>query len=48
MNFTQEGEFIIHPLLVQKRMSETCWIPISEEELIQNKEWPKYELKSRG
>ena len=27
-NFTQEGEFIIHPLLVQKTYSETCWIPI--------------------
>ena len=38
-NFTQEGEFIIHPLLVQKTYSETCWIPISDEELIQNKEW---------
>lgn len=38
-NFTQEGEFVIHPLLVQKEYSETCWIPISDEELRQNKEW---------
>ena len=38
-NFTQEGEFVIPPLLVQKEYSETCWIPISDEELIQNKEW---------
>ena len=38
-NFTQEDEFVIHPLLVQKEYSETCWIPISDEELRQNKEW---------
>ena len=38
-NFTQEGEFVIHPLLVQKEYSETCWIPISDEILRQNKEW---------
>ena len=38
-NFTQEGEFVIHPLLVQKEYSETCWIPISDEKLRQNKEW---------
>ena len=29
-NFTQEDEFVIHPLLVQKEYSETCWIPISD------------------
>jgi len=38
-NFTQEDEFIIHPLLVQKEYSETCWTPISDEKLRQNKEW---------
>ena len=38
-NFTQEGEFVIHPLLVQKEYSETCWVSISDEELRQNKEW---------
>ena len=38
-NFTQEDEFVIHPLLVQKEYSETCWIPISDEKLRQNKEW---------
>ena len=38
-NFTQEDEFVIHPLLVQKEYSETCWKPISDEELRQNKEW---------
>ena len=38
-NFTQEDEFVIHPLLVQKEYSETCWIPISDETLRQNKEW---------
>lgn len=38
-NFTQEGEFIIHPFLVQKTYSETCWVPISDEDLRQNKEW---------
>ena len=38
-NFTQEGEFVIHPLLVQKEYSETCWTPISDEKLRQNKEW---------
>lgn len=38
-NFTQEDEFVINPLLVQKEYSETCWIPISDEKLRQNKEW---------
>ena len=38
-NFTQEGEFVIHPLLVQKEYCETCWIPISDEKLRQNKAW---------
>ena len=38
-NFTQEGEFVIPPLLVQKEYSETCWVPISDEDLRQNKEW---------
>ena len=37
--FTQEGEFAIHPLLVQKDYSETCWSPIPDDMLIQNKEW---------
>ena len=38
-NFTQEDEFVIQPLLVQKEYSETCWTPISDEKLRQNKEW---------
>ena len=38
-NFTQEDEFVIHPLLVQKEYSETCWTPISDEKLRQNKAW---------
>jgi len=38
-NFTREDEFVIHPLLVQKEYSETCWTPISDEKLRQNKEW---------
>lgn len=38
-NFTLEDEFVIPPLLVQKEYSETCWIPISDEKLRQNKEW---------
>ena len=38
-NFTQEGGGVIPPLLVQKEYSETCWIPISDETLRQNKEW---------
>ena len=29
-NFTQEDEFVIHPLLVQTEYSETCWTPISD------------------
>ena len=37
---------IIHPLLVQKTYSETCWIPIFDEELIQNKEWQNMIKKS--
>ena len=38
-NFTKEGEFVIPPLLVQKEYSETCWTPISDEKLRQNKAW---------
>ncbi|MDU2569197.1 MAG: hypothetical protein E7C84_01325, partial [Veillonella sp.] len=45
-NFTQEDEFVIHPLLVQKEYSETCWIPISDETLRQNKEWQQMITKA--
>lgn len=38
-SFTQEGEFVIPPLLVQKEYSETCWVPILDEKLAQNKDW---------
>lgn len=38
-SFTQEGEFVIHPLLVQKEYSETCWSLIPDDMLTQNKEW---------
>ncbi|WP_252896050.1 hypothetical protein [Veillonella rogosae] len=38
-NFTQEDEFVIHPLLVQKEYSETCWSLIPDDMLTQNKEW---------
>ena len=38
-SFTQEGEFVIPPLLVQKEYSETCWVPIPDEKLAQNKDW---------
>lgn len=38
-NFTREDEFVIHPLLVQKEYSETCWSLIPADMLTQNKEW---------
>ena len=38
-NFTQEDEFVIHPLLVQKEYSETCWSLIPDDMLTQNEEW---------
>ena len=38
-SFTQEGEFVIPPLLVQKEYSETCWVPIPDEKLAENKDW---------
>ena len=38
-NFTREDEFVIHPLLVQKEYSETCWSLIPDDMLTQNKEW---------
>lgn len=47
-NFTQEDEFVIHPLLVQKEYSETCWISISDEILRQNKEWQQMIEKAKS
>lgn len=40
-NFSKEEDCVIHPLLVQKEYSETCWTNISNDELKQNKEWQK-------
>ena len=40
-NFSKEEDCVIHPLLVQKEYSETCWTNISNDELEQNKEWQK-------
>ena len=40
--------FIIHPLLVQKEYSETCWIPISDEILRQNKRVATDDKKAEG
>ena len=45
-NFTQEDEFVIHPLLVQKEYSETCWSLIPDDMLTQNKEMAKHDKKS--
>ena len=38
-NFSKEETILIHPLLVQKDYSETCWKAISDDELKGNKEW---------
>ena len=38
-NFSKEEIILIHPLLVQKDYSETCWKNILDEELKENKEW---------
>ena len=38
-NFSKEETVLIHPLLVQKDYSETCWEDISDDELKGNKEW---------
>ena len=38
-NFSKEETILIHPLLVQKDYSETCWEDISDDELKENKEW---------
>ena len=38
-SFTQEGEFVIPPLLVQKEYSETCWSLIPDDMLAENKDW---------
>jgi len=40
-NFSKEETVLIHPLLVQKDYSETCWKAISDDELKENKEWQK-------
>lgn len=37
-NFSKEETILIHPLLVQKDYSETCWEDISDDELKGNKE----------
>ena len=38
-NFSKEETVLIHPMLVQKDYSETCWKGISDDELKENKEW---------
>ena len=38
-NFSKEETILIHPLLVQKDYSETCWKDILDDELKENKEW---------
>jgi len=38
-NFSKEETVLIHPMLVQKDYSETCWKDILDEELKENKEW---------
>ena len=38
-NFSNEETILIHPMLVQKDYSETCWKGISDDELKENKEW---------
>ena len=38
-NFSKEETILIHPMLVQKDYSETCWEDISDDELKGNKEW---------
>jgi len=40
-NFSREETILIHPLLVQKDYSETCWKGILDDELKENKEWQK-------
>lgn len=40
-NFSKEETVLIHPMLVQKDYSETCWKAISDDELKENKEWQK-------
>lgn len=38
-NFSNEETILIHPMLVQKDYSETCWEDVSDDELKENKEW---------
>lgn len=38
-NFSKEETILIHPILVQKDYSETCWKGILDNELKENKEW---------
>ena len=40
-NFSKEETILIHPMLVQKDYSETCWKDILDDELKENKEWKK-------
>ena len=40
-NFSNEETILIHPMLVQKDYSETCWKDILDDELKENKEWQK-------
>ena len=40
-NFSKEETILIHPMLVQKDYSETCWKDILDDELKENKEWQK-------
>ena len=38
-NFSKEETVLIHPMLVQKDYSETCWKDILDDEFKENKEW---------
>ena len=38
-NFSKAETILIHPMLVQKDYSETCWKGILDDELKENKEW---------
>lgn len=45
-NFSKEKNCIIHPLLVQRNYSETCWTKIPQDELKQNVEFQQMIAKA--
>ena len=46
-NFSKEEDCIIHPLLVQRNYSETCWTKIPQDELKQNIEFQQMIAKAK-